>query len=181
MIKKYLKQDPSVIDDVKDLYLSAFPEDERPPWFFIYDNNMKTKEDEIIAYYEDDEFIGFTFLTSYQDIVYLSFFAIKEDKRNQGYGSLLLEELKELYKDKVLLICFEEVNKKYEDYPNRLRRENFYKRHGFIDNEMLTNEAGVIYQSSYIGKHKVSFKEYIKIFDLVYGKGTSDTYLREVK
>ena len=181
MIKKYLKQDPSTVNDVKELYLSAFPMDERPPWSFIYNNNMKHDEDIIIAYYDNNEFIGFTFLTLYKDIVYLSYFAIKEEKRGKGYGSLLLEELKELSKDKVLLLCFEEVNPKYPDYQNRLRRENFYKRHGFIDNGLLTKEGDVVYQSSYIGSHKVTFAEYIKIFDLVYGEGTSNTYLREVK
>ena len=181
MNKISFKENPSIKSDIEALYLSAFPEDERPPFFWYYQVFTNTEDSHILAYYNEGEFIGFIHYVTYLDVVYIAFFAVTDSKRNQGYGTSILREMKELFPDKTLLLCFEEINKKYPDNANRIKRMEFYKSNGYVDNGLKTQEGDVVYQSAYNGSHKVSYQEYQQIFDLVYGKDAHKTYLKQVK
>ena len=169
MIVKDFRDYPQIKKDIRPLFLSAFPEDERPP-ANIYFKNFKKDINQLFGFYDGDTFIGFASVTFYKDICYLFFLAVKEEQRDKGYGSKIISILKERFKDYVLLICYEEVDEKYPDYENRLRREKFYVRNGFIKNPLKTNEFGVIFQSAYIGKHIVTFEEYKEIFASGFGE-----------
>ena len=116
--------------------------------------------------------MGFVSLVLFKDIAYIFFLAVDDKCRNQGYGSKILSSLKEMYRDSVLLLCYEEVDEKYPDNDIRKRREAFYKRNGFIDNELKTNEFGVVFQTAYFGKHKVPFEDYKEIFAIGFGRWT---------
>ena len=181
MEKIYLRENPSIKKDIEDLYNSAFPEDERPPFFHTFNVFSKTEESFIVGYYENNEFIGYIHYVIYLDILYIAFFAIVENKRNQGYGTKILNDIRESYPFHTLLLCFEEVNKKYPDYDNRVKRMKFYEANGYIDNGLKTQEGDVVYQSAYDGSMNVSYQEYQQIFDLVYGKDAHKTYLKQVK
>ena len=178
MEKRYLKDDQSIKNDIEQLYNTAFPEDERPPFFWTYSVYMKTKESYIIGYYENNEFIGFLQYVIYQDVLYFAYLAIVENKRNRGYGRTILKSIREQYPDKTLLLCFEEVDPKYPDNDMRTRRMNLYKSLGYVDNGLKTQEGDVVYQSAYNGVRRVNYQEYQKIFDLVYGEGAHKQYLK---
>ena len=180
MLKILLKENPQIQNDVSKLYISAFPENERPPLEWFYRAVNYYRENQVVGYYDNDAFIGFSYLVFYQDIVYIAFLAVDEKQRNQGYGTLILNDIKNTYSDYIKLLCFEEVDTKYHDYDNRLKRQKFYLKNGYIDNQMKTREGEVIYQSAYIGSHKVNFETYKQIFDHTYGPGTSDKYLKQV-
>lgn len=168
---KYLnyKDNPSIRKDIKPLYVSAFPEDERPPVDMFFDT-VTLDNDELLGFYDNDEFVGFTNLITYKDICYLFFFAVKEDKRNKGYGTKILSIIKELYKDKVITLCYEEIDDKYPDIELRKRRKSFYYRNGFKDNKMKTCEYGVNYETCYIGNHNVTFEDYLGLYKSVFGE-----------
>lgn len=174
------KDDKRIRKDITPLFLSAFPKDERPPKRYFFSSGLK-ESNNIYAYYEDnDEFIGFSQLTSYKDIIYIFFLAIQETKRGQGYGSKIISKIREDNKDKVSLLCYEEVDEKYPDYESRKRRKSFYQRNGFMDNGVKTNEFGVIFETGYIGNHQVPFTDYVEIFV----KGFSEyarKHIKEVK
>ena len=177
MNKVSLSENKKIKKDITPLFKKAFPKDERPPVYYFYKNIKRYNENKLFAYYDEEEFIGFTYLTFYKDIVYLFFLAVSENKRNQGYGSKILSLIKEEYKDKVILLCYEEIDEKYPDYENRKKRESFYLKNGFVSNNLKTNEFGVIFQTAYIGTHQVSFSDYQQIFRL----GFSDFALKYLK
>ena len=64
----------NVKEDVSTLLVEAFPEDERPPVDFFFGNLKENKNVSLIAFYEDDAFIGFTSLAFYQNICYIFFY-----------------------------------------------------------------------------------------------------------
>ena len=171
MLRKEIYQGQERIKkDVSSLYLEAFPEDERPP-LSIFLKSLKKKEITLLAFYDEDIFIGFAYITIYQDICCLYFFAVSASYRHQGYGGQILEIIKQDYKDYVIMLCYEEVDSKYKNYEERVLRKSFYLSHGFKDNKIKTNEYGVIYETAYIGSHQVSFVDYFTIFKLVFGRG----------
>ena len=159
----------NVRNDVSTLLVDAFPEDERPPVDFFFDNLKENSNVSLLVFYEDDAFIGFTSLAFYQDVCYIFFLAVTPTYRNKGYGSQILEIIKKEYRDYVLLLAYEEVNPKYDNYLERKNRQKFYRNRGFIDNEMTTIEWGVHFQTAYIGKRKVTFEEYKEIFRICFG------------
>ena len=180
VITKTYKTDKSIRKDIEPLFISAFPREERPPvdyFFSSFDNN---EINNLYGFYDKDTFIGFSSVIIHKDICYIFFLAVKDEYRNKGYGSEILNELKKLYKRYILLLCYEYVSEQYPDYENRKRREQFYIKNGFKKNPVITNEFGVTYQTAYIGKRKITFNEYEEIFK--YGFGDyAVKHLKEVR
>lgn len=171
MLKQIVyREQENIKRDVSDLFLEAFPKDERPP-LEIFLKSLKQKEITLLTFYDNEKFIGFAYLAIHKDICCLYFFAVNKEYRHLGYGGQIIEILKKEYKDYVLMLCYEEVDPKYENYEERVSRKAFYYKHGFIDNKIKTNEYGVIYETAYIGSHQVSFVDYFTIFKLVFGPG----------
>lgn len=173
------KDNQVIRKDVSSLYVSAFPREERPPvnMFFA---SVELDNDDLLAFYDNNKFIGFTNLIFYKDIIYIFFLAVKDEYRNKGYGSKILQYLKESYKDKVLTLCYEEIDNKYKDIELRKRRKAFYYRNGFKDNEMKTCEYGVNYETCYIGPHKVAFKDYLGLYESIFGERVKEI-IKEIK
>lgn len=163
--------------EVSSLLESAFPEDERPPTKYFF-KSLEKKENKLFAYYFNNTFIGFSFLSFYQDVCYIFFLAVSETYRHQGFGGQIIEDIKKEYSDLVLLLCFEEVDPKYPNYIERVNRRNFYYSHGFKPNKLKTNEYGVIYETAYIGSHQVDFSSYQEIFVLGFGE-RNRPYIKE--
>ena len=163
MICLEYKKHREIRKDIEPLFVSAFPSNERPTPD-IYFDGFDHSDNILYGFYEDDKFIGFSSLVFFEDIAYIFFLAVNDNYRHQGYGSKILSMIKDMYHDYVILLCYEEVDPKYDDYDLRKKREQFYLKNGFISNDIKTNEFGVIFQTAYYGKHKVSFKQYQQIF-----------------
>lgn len=66
------KDNQNIRKDIEPLYVSAFPEDERPPVDMYFDT-VELENDDLLGFYEDDKFIGFANIITYKDIAYLFF------------------------------------------------------------------------------------------------------------
>ena len=85
--KKYKEQ-------IKQLYRTAFPKEERAPLFTLY-HKVKKEQYNFYAIVEDEEFTGLIYTMEDCGIVYVFFFAIQDEKRGQGYGSKVLAMIKD--------------------------------------------------------------------------------------
>jgi len=167
--KREYSGDFTLKKEISMLLESAFPIEERPPTEYFF-KALERKENKLFAYYAGEVFIGFTFLSFYQDVCYIFFLAVSPNQRGKGYGGSIIEDIKKSYPDNVILLCFEEVDAKYPNYEQRVKRKNFYYSHGFQDNKLKTNEFGVLFETAFIGKHQVSFSTYVEIFALGFGE-----------
>lgn len=136
---------------IKRLYKTAFPREERAPFFFIKRKAKDGKAD-MLAAKDDGEFVGFLYLVCYLDMVYLFYFAIDDPKRGMGYGSRLLKLLQDSYPGKRIFLAREQLDENADNYAQRVRRHEFYLRSGFNDFSCKLKEAGVIYDVMGIGK-----------------------------
>ena len=137
--KKYKKQ-------IKNLYVTAFPKEERAPLFVLY-HKAKKVENNFYAIVEDDEFAGLVYTIQDAGILYVFFFAIVEEKRGQGYGSKVLSMIKEKYPNHIVTLMIEDTaDKKADNYEQRIQRLKFYQRNGFMQLHVGVNEMGVEYE-----------------------------------
>ena len=84
-------------EKIKQLYETAFPEDEQIPW----DDLMRLVEEmplDFTAYYDGEEFIGFTIVYPRKSINWFWYFAVCEKLRGKGYGQKILTQMIEHYK-----------------------------------------------------------------------------------
>lgn len=159
--KKLYKQVPNR-REIKKLYLSSFPKEERLPWWVLRLLTIR-KGTNITAYYENDLFCGFTYDITEGDILFVMFFAVAGEIRGKGYGSAILDYLKNSHPDKEIMLHIEPLDETADNYPDRKRRFNFYQNNGFFDTEYDVDEVGGTF---YVLSTTPTFdeKSYLQVF-----------------
>ena len=147
---KSIKRDKSYIDDIKRLYLSAFPKEERAPFRTLL-RRAKRKNINFFACVDNNEFVGLLYVVNHLDMSYIFYFAVKEDKRGRGYGTAILKAALKKYKGRRFFLAIEEVTQNYENYPQRLKRLRFYQNAGFARSGQKMQEAYVIFDLLGVG------------------------------
>lgn len=145
------------INKVDKLYHSAFPIEERTSLEVLVRKANENKG-AFLSIYDEDKWVGLTYVITYQDLSYVLYLAIDDTFRGKGYGSQTLELLKIKYPHTIML-CIEEVEEKYENYKQRLSRKQFYLRNGLKEMGFKYFEADVKYEMLYYGK-KLPSKTY---------------------
>lgn len=126
---------------VKELYHSAFPKEERLPWWLLRLISLR-RQMGITAYYADEEFCGMTVSVGTEETLFLLFFAVAEDCRGKGCGSAILELLQRENPRRSIVLNVEIPDEKAENAAQRIRRMRFYKRNGFFDTGFNIDEVG---------------------------------------
>ena len=123
---------------VKALYESAFPANERIPIKHLLDNKIKR---EFWAFFNKDngenaaapKFCGFSNSITHGSITNIVYFAVVPELRSRGYGSQILQVIREQHPDTRIVVDIEveEDSKDAEELERRNRRHDFYLRNGF--------------------------------------------------
>lgn len=132
--------------EISALYKSAFPPEECAPLSFMFRRAEKGKSS-FYAVTEAGQFIGLVYTIRRGDLLYVFYLAVVEEHRGKGYGSRILQTVKEQHLDCTVILNIEDPHD--ESAPNReerLRRLAFYERQGFADLRIQTTEAGVVYE-----------------------------------
>ena len=123
---------------IKQLYETAFPEDEKIPWEDLMRLVMEMPLD-FIAYYDGEVFIGFTIVYPRKTFSWFWYFAVCEELRGKSYGQLILNQIVEQYKEHSLVLDMESPTQVCENINQRKRRHNFYIRNSFRDTNLYRN------------------------------------------
>ena len=115
---------------VKALYESAFPANERIPIKHLLDDKIKR---EFWAFFDGDLFCGFSNSITHGSITNIIYFAVMPELRSRGYGSQILQVIREQHPDTRIVVDIEveEDSKDAEELERRNRRREFYTRNGF--------------------------------------------------
>ena len=129
---------------MKNLFLTAFPPEERMPYFLL---RLWAKEfvDWWIIYLKDTK-VGFFYAIKHQDHVYLIFFAIDAAFRHQGIGTIALKQLLTLYADLNVFIAIEPIEETAPNLDERVKRKNFYLNCGFKELHQRMQELSFTYE-----------------------------------
>ena len=134
---KYLSY-PKHKENIKNLYLEAFPKKERFP-FWILKHSIKKGKAALNAIMDDDKFIGMEYIVNCDDSFYLMFFAIDKELRNKNYGTKELKDLSTKYET-----IFLSIERPKDELSKR--RKEFYLRNGFFETNKYCSEAEIDYE-----------------------------------
>lgn len=165
---------------VYDDMLEQFPRDELKP----YKNFVKNFGNNYILYeILEEQPIGYIVLFEYLDFIFIDYIAIYKKFQSKGYGSLVLEKLKESFKNKKGLLL--EVEKEDIKNPKTKRRIAFYKKNGaelLSINYLYPNRNGYLPMDLYFIPYraeKVSVQELKEFIKCLFSTIHSDIEHRE--
>lgn len=162
------RNDKKKLKEIKELYDTAFPKEERMPFWLLRKNGRKSIAD-LMGVYDNEEFVGMIHLVYYEDIVYLFFLAVSPEARGQGYGSRIIQALHRRFPSRRIILNIEQVVEGCDSYEERRKRKEFYLRNGLKEAGYLTKEFDVVYEMLYLGE-TVSFDEYWAMMSRYFGK-----------
>ena len=125
-----IKKSSPYLPQVQALYESAFPANERIPMKQLLDDKIKR---EFWAFFDKDSFCGFSNSISHGDITNIVYFAVVPELCCRGYGSQILQAIREKHPNSRIVVDIEveEDSKDDEELERRNRRRDFYQRNGF--------------------------------------------------
>ncbi|MEW6996080.1 GNAT family N-acetyltransferase [Colwelliaceae bacterium BS250] len=127
--------------NVIELYKEAFTTVRWvPSWMLRY--MMRKGKTGFSVIYENDTWIGLIYITDYKDIIFVHFFAISQFRRSFGYGSKVIDSMRDKYCENRIVLNIEELEELSENYSQRLKRKSFYVKNGFSSSGYIVQEPG---------------------------------------
>ena len=138
-----ITEDTENIENIRRLYTTAFPMNERIPFYILI---LIAKRDfvEFLSIYDDETWVGFIHTLVGEDLSYIFYFAIDDAVRQRGYGSKVLQEYKKMHPR--LSLAIEPVKNGSDNFKERVDRLEFYKKNGFEPLNVKVMEMGVEFE-----------------------------------
>lgn len=115
---------------VKKLYESAFPPEQRIP-FWALKLRARMKGMDLVAYAEDGRFCGFSCQTVADDLAYVYYLAVEADLRGRGVGGKILALMKEAHASVPIALDIEARDRAAANARQREARRSFYLKNDF--------------------------------------------------
>ena len=114
--------------EIKELMIKVFPQNELfPTWLLLLFSKRKLVD--FYAYYStNQEFVGLSYVVADDKMAFILYLAVNDKLQGNGYGSQILEIIKEKYKDKEITLHMECVDKNANNYEQRVKRLHFYQK-----------------------------------------------------
>ena len=156
------------LDEIKELYLKSFPEEELKPFEMLIDNS-KCGKGELLYIEKDNEFAGHVLMATDKDLALLDYFAVAENKRGCGTGSEVMAMLQKRYADKKFFLEVETLSVPCDNLEQRQRRLNFYHRCGMKEAGFLVEVRGVA-MDVLTHTADISFDDYSNLYRNLFGE-----------
>lgn len=150
---------------ILNLYKESFPKNERLPIWLLNIMSKRTCVD-FLVFYNNNIFRGFSYLIHNNNITFILYLAIDTSIRSKGYGTKILSLISNNKQNNNIILNIETVSNKYVDYKQRLNRQKFYFKNGFVDTKYKLVDSGNIYGVLYKGNNfsKSEYEKLLKTF-----------------
>ncbi|MDO5399820.1 MAG: hypothetical protein Q4F17_02410 [Eubacteriales bacterium] len=155
--------------EIKNIYLEAFPKKERMP-FPMMVAMSKLWNTRFFSFYDSETPCGLIYLASNRNLVFVMFLAVDKSLQSNGYGSSILQQIKNMYPDKKIIISIEPCNDNAPDIALRKRRKSFYMQNEYKETGYMMKLNGVV-QEILITNGAFSKREFQSFF-LFYSFGS---------
>ena len=91
----------------------------------------------MLAFLDGDTFAGMTFLLTFEDITHILYLAVSQDLRDKGYGSAILQKIRELYQGQRIIADLELPEANIPNEAQRKKRTAFYEKNGYVFTDIV--------------------------------------------
>ena len=130
---------------VKTLYESSFPVQERISWLWMVWMALSGQAD-FLAYYDGQDFAGFSYSLRSKTSYYLLFLAIPSQQQSKGYGRQILQDVARRAGQRPIFLVIEPLDESADNYTIRLKRLAFYEKNGYQLTDYIYFENQEVYQ-----------------------------------
>lgn len=131
-------------EQIKQLYHDSFPVKEQVKWSWLM-WKAKSKHVEFLAYYDDNQLVGFSYVIHHHQLDFLFFLAVNPNLHSQGYGGQILDWINAKRPEVPIVLDTEPLNDQATNSEQRRRRMAFYHNHGFYDSRYRVTEDDLTY------------------------------------
>lgn len=114
---------------------------------------------DFFAYYDEVSFCGISYTVSNGELVFVLYLAVNDKIRSRGYGSAILQCIKQRFSNKTIALNIEPLDPDIDNYAQRVKRFEFYVKNGFIDTDYHIIDGSDKYQIL-ATTERFSIKEY---------------------
>ena len=129
--------------DVCRLMRTAFPQNEQMPMWLLRVLALR-KSVNFRAFYDDEQFCGVLYTAEDNKYVFVLYLAINDRIRSKGYGTKILDWLKQ-NTEKIIVLNIEAINYSAKNALQREKRISFYNRNGIFDTGCKFIDKGETY------------------------------------
>ena len=133
-------QKSTQLNQIKQIYESSFEKKDRIPFKMML-LLSKMKSTHFYAYYDEDELIGFSYFGVKKNITFITYLAVDESKRSNGYGRMMLNHIQLLFPTNKIVVTIEPSYLSYV-YTQRAKRKRFYITNGFLETDHFMKLGG---------------------------------------
>ena len=141
VVRKGLKE----YNEIKSLICRAFPKNEQIPIWLLHMLALRKSVD-FLAYYDGDLFCGISYTVCNNGLVFVLYLAVNDKIRSKGYGSAILQCIKQRFSNKALVLNIEPLCPNSDNYAQRVKRFEFYVKNGFFDTHYQISDSSDTYQ-----------------------------------
>lgn len=173
LTNNYLKY----LDEIKDLYIEAFPKEERKPLKQII-KVCENNQGRIIPILLNDEFVGM-FITLDSDgdnTLLIDYFAIKDGYRGLSLGSRSIDLLNK-QENKTIIIEIEPCVDGASNLLQRQKRKKFYTNLGFRQTDITVTWFGVDLELMSLNK-TINFDNYMGLLKSIFPANYVDSNIK---
>lgn len=158
ILKKMKMYDRAVI---RKIYNQEFPKDERKPFSMLLRLRSKGKAD-LVSIFDTklNETVGLAFFLVHDNSVLVDYLAIKNKYQGSGYGTEVLDLIRERYKNKKIFGEVEYPGVLEKNNEQRIRRMNFYLRNGLTESGIIIRYFGCTLELMCFDDAKITYEEY---------------------
>lgn len=165
-------------NDIKDIYTASFPKEDRMPFGMMLMMSYLWNT-EFLSFYDGDILCGFVYMATIKKLTFIMFFAVDENLRSKGYGSLILNKVQSMYAKHKIIISIEPCDQEAVDIDQRVRRKNFYIRNGYKETGYCIKLGGK--EQEIIIKNGVFDKREFLLFFFLYSNFTMIPRIRKLQ
>lgn len=138
---KLTKLEPNQWSQIQQIYLEAFPKQERKP-FALVRHSVRRGRMVLFAQWEGAQLLGFAAVIPFEDLVMVDYLAVSKQARGKGTGSQLMQQVCGHYADKKVVLLIERLDEQADNAQQRIARRRFYLKNGFASTGLFTSGAG---------------------------------------
>lgn len=148
--------------DVNNLYIKAFPKNERLPLSLLTFRAMGHAID-FLSLHDGDSFVGFCYLVTKDNLTFVFYLAIDDTKRGKGYGSKALEAIDNYCSSSRIILNIESQDETSTNADQREKRKKFYLKNGYRSTSIKVIEMNACYEMLIYGEENIEQSDYIHI------------------